>query len=112
MKTPIHLPIPIIKILHKLGRDINAARRRRRITVALMAERANVSRTTISKIEKGDSRTSMGGYAAVLFVLGMTDRLKDLADASHDLTGRMLFEEQLPKRIRITKRRRGDSHAS
>lgn len=48
------LPIPVISALRKLGQDINDAKRRRRITLKLMAERAGLSRSTIGKIEKGD----------------------------------------------------------
>ena len=100
----IKLPIPVIKTLRKLGQDINDARRRRRITIELMAERAGLSRSTIGKIEKGDPTTSMGGYATVLFVLGMDKRLSDLVDSMHDLVGRRLEDEKLPQRVRIPHR--------
>lgn len=105
MKKPVHLPIPVKMALRKFGQDISAARRRRRITMELMAERAGVSRTTIGKIEKGDSGTSLGAYASVLFVLGMTNRLRDLVDAAHDLTGLQLAEESLPQRVRLPSRK-------
>lgn len=95
------LPIPVLKALRKLGQDINDARRRRRITTQLMAQRSGLSRSTIGKIEKGDPTTSMGGYGAVLFVLGMEKRLSDLVDSMHDLVGRRLEDENLPKRIRL-----------
>jgi transcriptional regulator with XRE-family HTH domain len=108
MPHKINLPIPVQKALRKLGQDIYDARRRRRIPVALMAERAGMTRVTLSRIEKGNPGVSMAGYAAVLFVLGMTDRLSDLADASHDLTGRQLAEEALPQRIRLSKKKAGD----
>jgi len=87
--------------LQKLGSDIRDARKRRRLTIALLAERAGITAMTISKIEKGHPGTSIGAYASVLFVLGMIDRLRDIADASHDLTGQMLATERLPKRVRI-----------
>ena len=109
MKKQVNLPIPAIKALIKVGKDINDARRRRRITIELMAERAGVSPATIRKIEKGDSTTSIGGYASVLFVLGMTDRLSDLVDAVHDLTGRQLDEEKLPRRVRLPSSKKGKS---
>jgi DNA-binding XRE family transcriptional regulator len=96
-----NLPIPVISALRKLGQDINDARRRRRITAQLMAQRAGLSRSTIGKIEKGDPTTSMGSYGAVLFVLGMEKRLSDLVDSIHDLVGRRLEDENLPKRVRI-----------
>lgn len=95
------LPIPVIKALRKLGQDIHDARRRRRITMELMAKRSGLSRSTIGKIEKGDPTTSMGGYGAVLFVLGMEKRLSDLVDGVHDLVGRRLEDENLPQRVRI-----------
>ncbi len=104
MKTPVSLPIPLIMTLKKVGHDIYNARRRRRIGVTLMAERAGLSRSTIGKIEKGDPTTSIGGYAAVLFVLGMTDRLANLVDAMYDITGRQLVDEKLPKRIRLPRK--------
>lgn len=100
MKNPVNLPIPAIKALRKIGQDINDARRRRRISIALMAQRASVSRATIGKIEKGDPTTSIGGYASVLFVLGMIDRLSDLVDGVHDSVGRRLEDKKLPQRIR------------
>ena len=99
-----NLPIPVIKALRKLGQDINDARRRRRITIELMAERAGLSRSTIGKIEKGDPTASMGSYGAVLFILGMEKRLSDLVDSMHDLVGRRLEDENLPKRIRIPRK--------
>jgi DNA-binding XRE family transcriptional regulator len=106
MKNTSELPIPITKALRKMGQDISEARRRRRIATELMAQRAGISRSTLAKIEKGDPATSMGNYASVLFVLGMTGRISDLVDANHDLTGRQIDEENLPKRIRPTKIKR------
>jgi transcriptional regulator with XRE-family HTH domain len=96
-----NLPIPVISALRKLGQDLNDARRRRRITTQLMAQRAGLSRSTIGKIEKGDPTTSMGSYGAVLFVLGMEKRLSDLVDSMYDLVGRRLEDENLPQRVRI-----------
>lgn len=101
MKKPVNLPIPAIRVLRKVGSDISDARRRRRIPIALMAERAGISRATVGRIERGDPGTSIGGYAAVLFSLGMINRLSNLVDAIHDITGRQLQDEQLPKRVRI-----------
>lgn len=99
-RTATGLPIPVRRALRKLGHDIRDARRRRRIPVAIMAERASISRTTLNKVEKGEPGVSMGTYATVLFVLGMAERLADLADPRHDSVGLALEEEHLPQRIR------------
>jgi transcriptional regulator with XRE-family HTH domain len=95
------LPIPVRRVLVKLGRDIREARLRRRISSQLMASRALIARTTLHKVEKGDPGVAIGTYATVLFVLGLSDRLAELADARFDETGLALAEEQLPKRIRL-----------
>lgn len=94
------LPVPVRRALRKLGEDIRDARRRRRIPVAIMAERASISRTTLNKVEKGEPGVSVGTYATVLFALGLADRLAALADASTDVVGLELEEEHLPQRIR------------
>jgi hypothetical protein len=97
------LPIPVTRALRKLGQDLRDARRRRRIPVAILAERASISRMTLNKIEKGDAGVYIGNYAAVLFALGLVDRISDLANATHDIVGRELEEEQLPERIRLSR---------
>ena len=71
------LSIPVTRALRKLGHDIRDARRRRRIPVAILAQRASISRTTLHKVEKGDAGVSLGTYATVLFSLGMIDRLSE-----------------------------------
>jgi transcriptional regulator with XRE-family HTH domain len=106
MKKQANLPIPALRALRKLGQDINDARRRRRITLELMAERAGLSKATIAKVEKGDPTASIGAYSTVLFVLGLTDRLNDLADSSHDLIGRHLEDEKLPQRVRLPQKKK------
>ena len=106
VKSQAALPIPVRRALRKLGADIRDARRRRRIPTAVMAERSFISRMTLNKVEKGDPGVSLGIYATVLFVLGMTDRLAELADARHDGVGLGLEEERLPQRIRIRRVRR------
>jgi len=95
------IPIPVKRGLRKLGRDLRDARRRRRLPVALVAERASISRVTLGKIERGDPGVSFGNYAMTLFVLGLADRLADLADVRNDAVGLDLEEARLPERIRL-----------
>lgn len=98
-------PIPVKRGLAKLGRDIKDARLRRRIPTAIMAERASISRLTLRKVERGDPGVAMGTYAAVLFVLGLAQRVSDLADVRTDAVGLDLEEHRLPQRIRRSRRR-------
>ncbi len=97
-------PIPVKRALKKLGQDLCNARKRRRIPMQLAAERASITRATLSKIERGEEGVSLGAYARVLFVLGMVGRLAELVDSASDQLGLELEEENLPKRIRISKK--------
>lgn len=98
------LPVPVRRALRKLGEDIRDARRRRRIPVALMAERASISRTTLHRVERGEAGVAIGTYATVLFTLGLLDRLAKVADVSTDVVGLELEGEHLPQRIRRSRK--------
>ena len=108
--TTRSLPIPVNRALSKLGRDISAARRRRRITMEVLAARAGINRKTLAKIEKGDPGVLMAHYASVLFALGLVERLGDTGDIAYDEVGRDLEEEMLPKRIRKARRKPMSEH--
>jgi transcriptional regulator with XRE-family HTH domain len=105
MRTTPPMPLPVKRALAKLGADIKSARLRRRITTTLMAERVFVSRSTLQKVEEGDPGVSLGVYATVLFILGLSERIADLADVATDQVGLQLDEDRLPQRVRVSKRR-------
>jgi transcriptional regulator with XRE-family HTH domain len=88
--------------LASLGERLSAARRRRALTEAMVAERAGMSRTTLRGIEKGRPGATIGAYAAVLQVLGLEHDL-DLIVASDPL-GRDLQDANLKQRQRLKKR--------
>ena len=96
------LPLSVQRALRKLGEDISTARRRRNLTIAVVAERAFVGRNTITRVEHGDPGVALGIYATVLFVLGLADRLKDLVDPATDQLGLSLDIARLPKRVRAS----------
>lgn len=102
-RSSVVLPLPARRALGKLGQDIRDARRRRRIPSAVAADRSSISRTTLVKVEKGDPSVAMGIYATVLFVLGLSERLEEVADPAHDRTGLQLDKERLPQRIRTSR---------
>ena len=91
------------QVLKKLGGDIRDARKRRGITVQLMAERMGVTRVTVAKIERGEPNTSMSNYAMALYILGKADELEMLMDRTRDSLGLDLMDEKLPKRVRVSK---------
>lgn len=103
-KIPL-LPIAVRRLLAQLGKDIQRARRRRRLTTTMVAERAQISRPTLLRVERGDPAVSLGVYGTVLWVLGLGDRLGQIAASETDLVGLGLEEEQLPQRVSSRRRR-------
>lgn len=85
------------QILKQMGQQIKLARLRRGISATLAAQRANISRSTLWNVEKGNSSVSIGVYAAVLHALNGMD--KDLLlVAKDDELGRKLQDIELLKR--------------
>ena len=91
------------EILNQLGEQIRLARLRRHLSAELVAERAGISRVTLSNIEKGSPSVAIGSYAAVLHALNGMD--KDLLlIAKDDELGRKLQDLELPTRRRAPKK--------
>jgi hypothetical protein len=63
-------------------------------------------RSPLVKIEKGEPLVAIGTYAIVLFVMGLTDRLGDLAGSATDVVCRQLEKEHLPQRISRSRRQK------
>ena len=87
-----------IRILETVGEQIRLARLRRKISVEMVAARANVSRQTVWKVEKGSPSVAMGIYARILGAIGMQEDL--LLIAKDDELGRILQDAELDKRKR------------
>jgi len=91
------------KILDELGENIKLARLRRKFSSQQVAERANISRPTLSAIEKGKPTVSIGSYLLVLQVLGLE---KDfLLLAKDDELGRKLQDARISTNERAPKRK-------
>jgi transcriptional regulator with XRE-family HTH domain len=94
------LPLPVMHLLQKLGRDLALARRKRGISTSDMAGRLFVSKDTLWRLEKGDPGVSLGTLATAAFILQLHHRLADLVAPSSDELALTLDEQRLPKRIR------------
>lgn len=94
------LPMRVRRSLAKLGADIALARRKRSLTVQMMAERLGVAKSTYLKLEKGDPSVALGTYAMAFFVLGFDEVLGDVLDARRDEQGLLLEQQRIPKRVR------------
>ena len=97
-KTVYILPVTQ-DILSSMGRQIKLARLRRNLSVELVAERADISRATLWKVEKGDKTVAIGIYAAVLHALNGMDKDLQLI-AKDDILGRTIQDLNLTVRKR------------
>jgi transcriptional regulator with XRE-family HTH domain len=88
------------KALEIMGENIKLARKRRNLTTIQVAERADIDRTTLYHIEKGNPSVSLGAYFNVMRVLGLQDDFLKLA--VDDEFGRKLQDLKL-----IGKKRHG-----
>lgn len=84
-----------IRILETVGGQIRLARLRRKLSVALVAERAGVSRQTVWKVEKGSASVAIGIYAKVLAAIGLQEDL--LLIAKDDELGHILQDAALDR---------------
>ena len=87
------MPRALSQALQQLGERIMLARKRRHLSMQDVAERATVTRLTISKVEHGDPTVSMGIYARVLYALNLEKDITLLA--ADDALGRQLQDAEL-----------------
>jgi len=97
--------LPVLsRRLKEIGENLRLARLRRRLSAEQVANRAGISRPTLRAIEHGDSSVSFGGYANVLFCLGLESDLDVLG--RDDELGCKLQDANLTVRRRSPKRMR------
>lgn len=91
------------KILEELGENIKLARLRRKYSAEQVAERANISRPTLTAIEKGSESVSIALYLQVLIVLGLEKDV--LLLAKDDELGRKIQDANLSTKERAPKKK-------
>jgi transcriptional regulator with XRE-family HTH domain len=89
-----------------LGERLRFARLRRRMSLAELAARVDVTRNTLSRLERGDLSTSLGVLARVLAVLGLEEDLDRLAQ--DDELGQRLQDVRLRRPRRSPKGSQAD----
>jgi transcriptional regulator with XRE-family HTH domain len=81
------------RLLAGMGENLRLARLRRRLSAAMVAERAGISRSTLRSLEAGATGCSLGALIQVLVVLGLEQDLA--AVARDDAFGRRLQDAGL-----------------
>lgn len=98
----IHETIPdaLIGLFQTIGEDIAAARKVRKWSQADLAEHLNLSRKTVSAMEKGDVRVSFGAYGMAAWVMGLEHNLLGIFAPQNDPVFQREARLDLPKRVR------------
>ena len=79
--------------------------------MAVVAERAFTSRSTLQRVEEGDTSVGIGIYAGALQALGLLAGLSNVADIGNDPVGQALASAALPKHVHLKRKAGGLSDA-
>lgn len=93
-------PIDLIEAVQDLGGRIRLARQRRQLRQVDLAAKAGITTRTLRRVEGGELGTGVGGYAAVLWALGLLNDLAAVADPDTDSVGRTLEAARRGERVR------------
>ena len=98
----VAMPQPVARALRRLGQDISAARRMRRLSQEDLAQRIGTSLSTVRRMEDGYPGTALHTFLRALHVLGRLDDLAQAMTLENDTLGMELVREQLPQRVRTS----------
>lgn len=96
------LPRQLEEHLSVVGEQFRLARLRRNLTIEQVAERAQCSRLTVAKLEKGMPTVSLGVVMRVLYALQLDEDILHLAE--DDKLGRIIQDVTLKNRKRASKK--------
>lgn len=96
----VAMPQPVARALRRLGQDISAGRRMRRLSQEDLAQRVGTSLSTVRRMEDGYPGTALHTFLRALHVLGRLDDLAKAMTLKNDALGMELVREQLPQRVR------------
>jgi transcriptional regulator with XRE-family HTH domain len=93
-------PAPIRRAQRNLADSVATWRKLRGLTQAQLADRADVSRGVIHRIEAGDGGVSVENLLRILRALGIQDALTEALDPLASDIGRLRSDQALPRRVR------------
>jgi transcriptional regulator with XRE-family HTH domain len=93
-------PLPVRRSLRDLAASVSTWRKLRGLTQAQLAERADVSRGVVRRIEAADGGVSMENLLRILRALGIQDLLTEALDPLASDVGRLRAGQELPRRVR------------
>lgn len=100
MVTRKRTPARVQRAATDIGTQLAVWRRLQNLTAVQVAERADISRDTLRRLEHGDPAVSLATVLGVARALGALDRLVDALDPYQTDLGRARASATLPKRVR------------
>ena len=98
MKRPT--PVAVKLAARSIGESIATWRKLYSITSQEVADRAPVSRATLSCLENGDPSVSFETFLRVCQGVGMLDKIPEAVDPYETDLGRIRAHQSLPQRVR------------
>ena len=92
-------PIPVMRAKRQIATNLDLARRQQRVPMSLLAERANLSEPTVSKLLR-EGTGSLENFLRVAHILGLMDGAVQATDPLNTPIGRLRADEDTPKRVR------------
>lgn len=93
--TPTVIPKTpsLIEIKKKIGENIKLARKKRKISASELSEKANIDRTTLWVMEKGEGNIGINSYLNILFILGFHNDIRRIGE--EDKIGDMIIKNDI-----------------
>lgn len=93
--------MPVSRAMRNISANLDLARRQQRITVDLLAERANLSVPTVRKL-LNEGTGSLENFLRIARLLGMLESVEAATDPLLTPIGRIRAEQDVPQRVRRT----------
>lgn len=109
------MPRPSVRVevaARAIGNQLVVWRKLQGLTAVQVSERAGISRSTLRKIEVGDTGVGLQAFLSVARALGVLDALVKAADPYETDLGRARSDESLPKRVRRRSRSASTSNSA
>lgn len=92
-------PIPVARAMREVAENLDLARRQQRVTVDLLAQRANLSVPTVRSI-LNEGRGTFENFLRVARILGLLDSTVAGTDPLNTPIGRVRADQDTPLRVR------------
>lgn len=93
-------PIPVARAMRDAAANLDLARRQQRVTVDLLAQRANLSVPTVRSI-LNEGRGTFENFLRVARILGLLDTVVAGTDPLNTPMGKIRADEDAPIRVRL-----------